>query len=301
MNLLRKNVLKEPSFIKLIKHLKTYIGLFLNYKLIKNMKKIIPYLLLLAFAYVNAQSKSSGEILYHFVHKTDSINKSIEKTDRFRLAFNQNFSLFKSINQEQRDSIYPIAARQSAVEFEKTGRFTMNYQGYNGGSKDLFYTDLKLNKTYLKTKFNKVDYLIVENDFINWEILNDNKVIIDKKCQKARGFFKGRNYTAWFTSEIPTAIGPLKFNGLPGAILEISDDKQDISFIAYKFLTSSNDEISIPQNLEIITKKQLKAVEKAVRDNPSLRNTGGITLKNSAMTKGVSNTKVINNPIELTE
>ncbi len=64
----------------------------------------------------------------------------------------------------------------------------------------------------------------------NWIIQNDTISILGFTCQKANTYFRGRNYTAWFTNEIPVNNGPLKFGGLPGLILSIHDDKNKFYF-----------------------------------------------------------------------
>ena len=54
------------------------------------------------------------------------------------------------------------------------------------------------------------------------------------------------NVVAWFTPEIPIATGPSRYGGLPGLILEVSDDqttllkndqlKKNVFFIFFEFL-----------------------------------------------------------------
>ena len=63
-----------------------------------------------------------------------------------------------------------------------------------------------------------------------WEILPETMNILGYKCQKAKGKFRGREYIAWFSSEIPRSDGPWKFCGLPGLILAVQDTKGDFVF-----------------------------------------------------------------------
>jgi len=63
-----------------------------------------------------------------------------------------------------------------------------------------------------------------------WEILPETKNILGYKCQKAKGKFRGREYIAWFSSDIPRSDGPWKFCGLPGLILAVQDTKGDFIF-----------------------------------------------------------------------
>jgi GLPGLI family protein len=67
-------------------------------------------------------------------------------------------------------------------------------------------------------------YQYIENtDIQNWEIYNDTLILAGYLCQKAVCNFRGRNYVAWFTLDIPVDKGPWKFGGLPGLILRIND------------------------------------------------------------------------------
>jgi GLPGLI family protein len=64
-----------------------------------------------------------------------------------------------------------------------------------------------------------------------WKITGETKKVGSFIVNKATTSFRGRNYSAWFTTEIPIGIGPWKFNGLPGLILEIKDDELGVQFL----------------------------------------------------------------------
>ena len=56
-----------------------------------------------------------------------------------------------------------------------------------------------------------------------WEIFPDTTTILNYHCQLAKCKWRGRDYEAWFTTEIPISDGPMKFLGLPGLIVNIKD------------------------------------------------------------------------------
>lgn len=64
----------------------------------------------------------------------------------------------------------------------------------------------------------------------DWLIKNETMTIVGYTCQKATCSFRGRNYTAWFTVDIPISQGPWKFCGLPGLILKVQDDAKEYVF-----------------------------------------------------------------------
>lgn len=55
----------------------------------------------------------------------------------------------------------------------------------------------------------------------NWELLDKSEIILGYNCQAAITLYKGRQYTAYFTTDLSTNYGPWKFHGLPGMILKV--------------------------------------------------------------------------------
>lgn len=64
----------------------------------------------------------------------------------------------------------------------------------------------------------------------NWKLTGEKKKVKDLNMQKATTNWGGRNWTAWFTTDIPFQEGPYKFHGLPGLITELYDDKNNYKF-----------------------------------------------------------------------
>ena len=70
-----------------------------------------------------------------------------------------------------------------------------------------------------------------------WEIASDTMTVCGQLCQKAVCRFRGRDYAAWFTPNIPIPYGPWKFGGLPGVILKVSDKDNLYSFECVRIST----------------------------------------------------------------
>lgn len=73
-----------------------------------------------------------------------------------------------------------------------------------------------------------------------WEIHADTMSLMGHICQKATCTFRGRQYEAWFTMDIPISSGPWKLNGLPGLILKATDKEKEYSFECIKIEVFKN-------------------------------------------------------------
>ena len=69
-------------------------------------------------------------------------------------------------------------------------------------------------------------------DQFKWKLTGNTKTILNYVCQEATVSFRGRNYFAYFTSKIPFRVAPWKFHGLPGAMLAIATDDENIKIEA---------------------------------------------------------------------
>lgn len=78
-----------------------------------------------------------------------------------------------------------------------------------------------------------MDNFVVEEPLphVHWEILPDTMTVCGYPCQKAVTSLYGRDYEAWFSSEIPRNEGPWKLRGLPGLILKAEDSQGHYKFV----------------------------------------------------------------------
>jgi GLPGLI family protein len=96
-----------------------------------------------------------------------------------------------------------------------------------------FYKSRKEKKIVIREFFEKVAYITEEPIYPiqKWIIEKEQKKIGRFVCQKANTKFRGRQYIAWFTMEIPAMEGPWKLHGLPGLILEAYDEEKEVQFL----------------------------------------------------------------------
>lgn len=85
------------------------------------------------------------------------------------------------------------------------------------------YTSLKKDSVWSSSRWKEFAYVKEKKAHIDWKLSNESKKIGTFECQKATATFRGREYTAWYTNEIPLPYGPWKLQGLPGLILEAYD------------------------------------------------------------------------------
>ncbi|WP_317127630.1 GLPGLI family protein, partial [Chryseobacterium sp. CH1] len=56
---------------------------------------------------------------------------------------------------------------------------------------------------YISMVYLGTDYLLPIDEILNWKITSEQKIIGKYKSQKAETNYGGRNWIAWFTTELP--------------------------------------------------------------------------------------------------
>jgi GLPGLI family protein len=169
---------------------------------------------------------------YRAITVKDTTDVNIFSEDIMRLDIGVKLSRFYSERKQQRDSILEKA--------RETGMLNRDIlqTSPKGVNKYVIYRNYPEGKiTFLNEIADRKTRYIYEEDIpqLPWKILPDKNSILGYSCQKAVCHYRGREYTAWFTTELPFASGPWKFGGLPGLILKISDTKGHYSFEAVGF------------------------------------------------------------------
>ena len=219
----------------------------------------MKYLLLLLFPFfISAQTH---RFIYEYQFKSDSLAKALTKENMildinpdeikfypYFFAENDSINKLKNNNNSSWDDLLPVITRSRNTN-KNTSYVLLN---------DLFSVQTV--------------------DPINWKLSTETKKVGNYSLQKATTTFGGRNWTAWFNTEINLNEGPYKFRGLPGLIFEISDDRNNFSFSLVKsyqlkstydtseFLESFAGQKAIPITEKMLLKKQLELFNDPLQD-----------------------------------
>lgn len=163
------------------------------------------------------------------------------------------------------------------------------------------YKNYPENEVTTQSSFFGYFYQYEENKLeLNWRIRLEEQVILGYVCRKATTSFRGRNYVAWYTEEIPISNGPHLFGGLPGLILKIEDSVKDYVFVATS-IDKKEQEIYITTESEIIktTRSTFLKAERAFYENPGMLMQGEVYSSPGKLENSNDVKSLPYNPLEL--
>lgn len=193
----------------------------------------------------NGQHKVSGKFTYEVLTKD---NGQVIDTQTEDLFYNGS------------ESIHVIYGKKNSKQISDTVR-TNNDAGINLTIAKHEQEDLVYYKNYKTHELLSTEILANEKrcyvrdviPVLQWVLVPEKKQIGPYMCQKATTTFRCATYEAWFTTDIPLSIGPWKLGGLPGLIVELTNQRVRIT---YKLLSAQYplERVSYPI-LPPITKK----------------------------------------------
>ncbi len=209
------------------------------------MKRLF-FILFFIIAAVNtlySQEKLDSTYLmcqYKYTYMNDTLQQT-RRDDLFILEIGPKISKFYSYYTFQYDSLMSTPDgeqkkreifNQSLSDFHK---HRDRRKFLNGFSRKRSATCIY--KNYPEKGMTIIDFLggdyVVYEDVLNdqdWQITDSIKTVLDYNCQQAVCRFRGREWIAWFTTDIPVVNGPWKLGGLPGLILEAYDQGNQYYF-----------------------------------------------------------------------
>lgn len=260
------------------------------------MKKIYTIIFLIIGCSIFAQNR----FFYDYKFIPDSTDKANVITEMMLLDIDKSGSLYHSQQKFIADS-----TAQADMERQmklNSGSFTINRTEKPGQVSYKVSKQYPDFKTYLFTKVSTDNYKVEEDVKPEWKILPDKQKIGEYNTQKATTDYLGRQWTAWFSTDLPFQDGPYKFYGLPGLIIKIEDNtgSHSMTLVGNKKIdTVKSDEISLPQGVQIfgmgskdieVNKAQFRKVWKSYKNDPT-KNMREMMSKNTDTNKVVFKTK----------
>ena len=273
------------------------------------MRKVFVSCLLLIVNLVYSQAKENSnenvsdyKIEYQLNYQPNKENKDIKESEMMYLYISNGKSKFGSEGKIKGDSIMSSqkGTNKSRSNFmqlmSKIPETKFDYIIYKNVPEGSITFIQNIFKDWYKYK---IDMKIFE-----WEILPETQNYKGFKIQKAKTNFAGRKYEAWFTTEIPISEGPYKFNGLPGLILKLNDQKAHYVFemIGVKKLNRKLNLETPNKNFISTSKTELKELVEDDKNNPMKAiESSGISIGFSEkQKKELKKSRMFrNNPIEL--
>jgi len=175
--------------------------------IMKSLNILLATLLSLITLFAQKESIPIGAVTY--IQKID-LQAEAHKNGPATLLFNNSRSIYINNSAPKRDSSFS----------------TEEYVAYNiTGDKEGFpiYKVHAERQLFCKIPCRQSrNHCIVRDTFgaIPWVLHPEHKRFGQYDCRRATGIFRGREYEAWYTLEIPIPSGPYKLGGLPGLILE---------------------------------------------------------------------------------
>ncbi len=160
----------------------------------------------------------------------DTLNKDKINEESMMLEIGKGMSKFYSYTKYVRDSVLNVdfanKVSQETINdhLKQYGNSKLNeatFKGYPSGK--VTTLDEIAGMTRLRCE--------EQDEVPQWILQNDTATILSFSCRKAECRFKGRNWTAWFTAEIPISEGPWKLYGLPGLIIKAEDKEKQYVFL----------------------------------------------------------------------
>jgi GLPGLI family protein len=216
------------------------------------MKSLLSIICLVFYVFpVIAQEdadQATVRCYYLFSQKQKAGDKEVVVNDTMTLDIGSQMSRYYDESRIQRDSVFgsvlsnlnldrikqmSVIKSADPIAFDHSLGDTYRNNTNDGISEQIY----KNRKTGNMTLLNISGIISSERykgsdpvGMLNWTIASDTAVFFNYPCQKANLHFRGRDYEAWFTSQIPINDGPWKFFGLPGLILNVKDTGGQFDF-----------------------------------------------------------------------
>lgn len=161
---------------------------------------------------------------YDFTYPSNVRFSDPPLTDRMTLEIGNRKTAFYSLDLFKDDSLYTYRWRQSG----RAGNFNSNHVRF------LVYGDRQSQELEVQQRMPMQSGRVVTipgEAIPQWTIDTLACEMLGYRCLRATTHYGGRDWTVWFTLEIPFSVGPWKLWGLPGLVLRAEEAQGMFSFI----------------------------------------------------------------------
>jgi GLPGLI family protein len=233
----------------------------------------IFYILFIQSIYSQNAFHAVYRIEFDSKSKKEQINELIKKDPNYDPTFTLNLiAMFEFYQKNVKVNL--ILNENKAISFYDG---TMTSDAFNQIQKDfsqstfetVYFSDLNSNKYYESYPFYGKNFNIIKKKS-NWIITNESKKINDLLCFKAFDE-KDSQIEIWFTYDFPFRVGPIKFNGAPGLIIEVKNHKISYILESISFKNVKTDKVKMPKG-DIVTEEEMNKIGQKVRQAQYGRN-----------------------------
>jgi GLPGLI family protein len=230
--------------------------------------------------------QTSRDVSFSMDSTSFSPERQAAMNEMIKNQFNKEFTLVF----DQQESLYK---EQAKLDGPSQGG-GMIFIGMSDASSELYKNTREKRYTGKRDLFGKEFLIKDELKEIDWKLESETKQIGQYTCYKAtttrtleRMVVMGENeeeqqqeaevimITAWYTPEIAVSMGPDRFWGLPGLIMEIDEGKSKI--ICSKIMLHSDDvvEIKEPSKGKVVTEEEFEKLMREKMAEMEKMNSGG--------------------------
>ena len=225
------------------------------------MKSIIS-LFFIGVAHLSIYAQVEGVIHYQEMIKLDVDLEIIPESLRGLIPKSQNFEKEMLFNSDE--SLYKSKADGNPKDLAmETEDGSISIKISHDDVEDIYYISNKDNQVVHQQGIMGKSFIIEsELEKYAWKITNEKIKYLDYECQKAIIESEDTFIVAWYTSQIPVQVGPRSYNGLPGAILMLSEDDGAFEIKATKVNLSALEDnvIKTPTDGKKVTKEKFEKI-----------------------------------------
>lgn len=258
------------------------------------------YILLFCTSLLFAQKTSehsSYRLTYVLDYKSDSTNSTYIQQEVFYLLVTNTESKFIAKNKIVKDSILAGIEKGDGpfggFAMQNRPKVKNEYIVYKTNSQKLFIETIGINP---------FGYVI--NESPNWIMTGKKQKVEQFNCTESKiNDYLGRNWVALFDPTHSLNVGPYKFNGLPGLVVKVYDEKKDYVFTLQKIEKIDHTPIVVVEKYTLVEdRKKLLQLKSNLLENPmsSLPPGVKVTVDANQMREMINRNKRLNsNPLEL--